>query len=204
MGKLGIDNPFFEFMGKLGDIMIVNILFLICSVPLVTTGASLSAMYSVFNEMGKDTYISPFRSFKKAFFSSLKKSLPVWLLCLITGMVLVFDLMFITRAENRLIWHITGMVAGCLMFLWLFINCWLFPAGVFKEMGIRAAVNRSLFLAVRNLPYTMLMLVLNLIPVICLLLGDYFTALLAPLYFVAGFAVTALLNAKIMKLCKYK
>lgn len=53
MKKLSIDNPFFEFMGKVGDVMIVNILFLICSVPIITMGASVFAMYETFRQMGK-------------------------------------------------------------------------------------------------------------------------------------------------------
>ncbi len=79
MKKLSIDNPFFGFMDRLGDIVILNILFLICSVPIITMGASVSAMYQALREMEEDTYISAFKSFKAAFMSSLKKSIPVWL-----------------------------------------------------------------------------------------------------------------------------
>lgn len=37
MKKLNIENPFFEFMGSIGDVMLVNILFLVCnySEPLI-------------------------------------------------------------------------------------------------------------------------------------------------------------------------
>lgn len=202
MKKLSIDNPFFEFMGKVGDVMIVNILFLICSAPIITIGASVSAMYETFREMGEDTYISAFKTFKDSFLSSIKKSIPVWLLCLITGSVLVFDLMFVTRAADIALWHITGMAAGCLMFLWLLINCWLFPAAVFKDLGLKEAVKRSMFLAAINLPYTILMVVLDLIPVLCFILGEYFISLLGPIYFVIGFAATALVNTKIIDRCR--
>ena len=29
MKKLNVENPFFEFMGSIGDVMLVNLLFLI-------------------------------------------------------------------------------------------------------------------------------------------------------------------------------
>lgn len=201
MKKLSIENPFFEFMGRTGDIMITNILFLICSVPVVTMGASISAMYQVFKEMKEDTYISAFRTFRETFISSLKKSIPVWLLSFITGAILVFDLMFVTKAQNSFFWHMTGMVTGCLMFLWLLVMRWLFPAALFRENTLKDAIKKSMFLAVRNFPYTLLMVILDLIPVICFILGDYYAALVAPLYFVAGFGVTALINKKIMDRC---
>ena len=47
MKKLSIDHPFFEFMGGLGDWMILNVLFVVTSLPVVTIGASLTAMYRV-------------------------------------------------------------------------------------------------------------------------------------------------------------
>lgn len=201
MKKLSIENPFFEFMGKIGDIMIINLLFLLCSVPVITIGASVSAMYKAFGEMEEETYISPFKSFKNAFLSSFKKSIPAWLLSLVTGLILVFDLMFVTKAQASIFWHITGMVTGCLMFLWLLVMCWLFPAALFKEGTLKDMVKRSMFLAVRNFPYTFLMVLLDLIPVICFILGDYYAALVAPVYFIIGFGITALINRKIMDKC---
>lgn len=201
MKKLSIENPFFEFMGKIGDIMIINLLFLLCSVPVITIGASVSAMYKAFGEMEEETYISPFKSFKNAFLSSLKKSIPAWLLSLVTGLILVFDLMFVTKAPANIFWHITGMVTGCLMFLWLLIICWLFPAALFKEGTLKDTVKKSMFLAVKNFPYTFIMVLLDLIPVICFILGDYYAALVAPVYFIIGFGITALINRKIMDKC---
>lgn len=201
MKKLSIDNPFFNFMGKTGDVIIINLLFLVCLIPVITAGASVSAMYQALSEMDEDTYISAYSSFKNAFFGLLKKSLPACIISLVTGSVLVFDLMLVTKAQAGTFWHITGMVSGCLMFLWLLITCWLFPARVYKGNSIKDAVKRSLFLAVRNFPYTMLMLVLDLIPVICLVVSDYYTALAAPVYLVAGFGLTALINTKIMGRC---
>ena len=53
MKKFGIDNPFFAFMGRVGDILILNILFVITSIPIVTIGMSLSAMYRVTLRMAR-------------------------------------------------------------------------------------------------------------------------------------------------------
>ncbi len=58
-----IDNPFFAFMGTLADIVIVNILFLICSVPVITAGASISAMYETMRRMREEKLLSPVRYF---------------------------------------------------------------------------------------------------------------------------------------------
>lgn len=53
MKKFGIDNPFFDFMGRVGDILILNILFVITCIPVVTIGTSLCAMYRVTLRMAR-------------------------------------------------------------------------------------------------------------------------------------------------------
>ena len=40
------DNKFFSFMSKLGDIILLNVLFIITSIPIVTIGVSLTALYT--------------------------------------------------------------------------------------------------------------------------------------------------------------
>ena len=45
---LDINSPLWRFMGFLGDLVCVNLLFLLTAVPVVTAGASVTAMNAVF------------------------------------------------------------------------------------------------------------------------------------------------------------
>ena len=47
MKKISIEHPFFEFMGSLGDWMILNVLFVVTCLPVITIGTSLTAIYQV-------------------------------------------------------------------------------------------------------------------------------------------------------------
>ena len=46
-GIFDFNNPVMSFLSKLADLMILNVLTIICCVPIVTVGASLSSMYYV-------------------------------------------------------------------------------------------------------------------------------------------------------------
>ena len=48
------DNKFFEDLGKISDIVILNFLFIISCIPIITIGASVTATYSVAMKMTKD------------------------------------------------------------------------------------------------------------------------------------------------------
>ena len=46
MGKIfNINNPFWTFMGKLVDVVVLHFVWLVCSLPVVTFGASTTALY---------------------------------------------------------------------------------------------------------------------------------------------------------------
>ena len=41
------DNPVWRFIGKFFDVMVLNLLWVICSIPIFTIGASTTAVYYV-------------------------------------------------------------------------------------------------------------------------------------------------------------
>ena len=90
--KLSVENPFFDFMGRLGDIVLLNLLFLAFSLPAVTIGASFTALYQSLEEMAEGEFISAYRNFTSAFKKHVKTGVRVWLVLLVTGGVLLFDL----------------------------------------------------------------------------------------------------------------
>ena len=45
------ENPFIQFLVRVGDLMILNLLFLVCALPVVTLGASLTALHRVTQNM---------------------------------------------------------------------------------------------------------------------------------------------------------
>ncbi len=203
MKKLNVENPFFEFMGRIGDVMLVNILFLIFSIPIVTIGASYTAMFRTFGELREGKTV--FRSFFTAWKAALRRTVPVWIFLLLAGGILVFDITFLARAGSNGIWALAGMVTGCLLLLWSMVFCYLFPVVAGSEAAARMCakemVSRSLYLAVRNLPYTLVMVVLNSIPAVCMILGDFYVGMTVPVYVIVGFGATAYLNRLLLDRC---
>ena len=42
-----IDSPVMRFLGRIGDIIILNLVFVVTALPVVTIGAAFSALYAV-------------------------------------------------------------------------------------------------------------------------------------------------------------
>ena len=49
MKKTNIDSPFYRTMGRIGDLVLANVLWLVCSLPIITAGAStLGLVFQLF------------------------------------------------------------------------------------------------------------------------------------------------------------
>ena len=115
---LNPDNKFFTFMGKVADLMILSILWLICSLPIVTIGASTSALYYSTLKIARkeDTY--PTRMFFHSFKQNLKQGIGLTLIFLLVTVFLFFDIQIVTAMGGQ-----TGKVFTIIIIVLLVILC---------------------------------------------------------------------------------
>ncbi|MDZ4910646.1 DUF624 domain-containing protein, partial [Clostridium perfringens] len=97
------DNKFFEILGKITDIVILNLLCIISCLPIVTIGTSITAAYSVAIKMIKDEETYIVKEFIRSFKENFKTSTIVWTIMLIIGGVLLFDFYMSRLVLNELI-----------------------------------------------------------------------------------------------------
>lgn len=71
------DNLFNEVMTKIFDILLLNFLWLLCSLPVISFGASATALYYMMMKLVRDEESGIVRGFFKAFKENFRQSLPV-------------------------------------------------------------------------------------------------------------------------------
>lgn len=193
MKKFGIDNPFFGFMSRLGDLLILNILFVVTCIPVVTIGMSCAALYRVALRMARKESNYVAREYFQACREEWKKSTVIWILFLATGALLFFDVLVAGE-----MWSALNVAVGVLILIWAFLFTWAFPLQARFENPVRVTLKNAMYMSVRYLPFTLLMTVLNAVPAVCIVLGSAVTALAVPIYIVVGFSLTARINAVLL------
>lgn len=199
MGRLfDLDSPVFSFLSKMADLIYLNVLTFICCLPIVTVGASMTALNYVVLKMvrNEEGYIT--RSFFKSFKQNFKQATIIWLMILAAVAVLAGDA-FILRYSSltfpswlRIALTVVGVV---LMFTLMHV----FPVLSRFENSIKNTFKNSLFMGILTFPKTLLMMVCWMIPV--LIAGFFLQAL--PVVFAFGISgpafVCALLYNKTFK-----
>lgn len=86
------DGKLMRFLNMFTDILYLSILWIVCSIPIITVGASTAAYYSVMMKLvsGEESYIG--RGFFKAFKENFKVATIVWIIMGLIGAFVAFSI----------------------------------------------------------------------------------------------------------------
>lgn len=160
MGNLfNFDNPFFRTINKLVDVVWLNIIFVVFSLPVFTIGASVTAMMSVTMKMARDKEGYMWQGFWKAFKQNFKQSTIIWLLVILVSVVLGTDIYFFSNVEASYGKLLQALMMA-LSFIALCTVAYVFPLQAQFENTIKQTVKNAFFMAIRHLPWTILLVVI--------------------------------------------
>lgn len=189
------DNKFFEVLGKITDIIILNLLCIISCLPIITIGASVTATYFVALQMvrNEETYI--IREFIKRFKENFIFSTKVWSIILIIGLVLSFDFYISRLILNEYMRITLQFILTIVSIIFIFLLTYVFPIISKFENTIKNTMINSILISIQHLPKTIFMVFINLSPIILtLILSNYWGQILF-FYTVMGFASITYINS---------
>jgi uncharacterized membrane protein YesL len=172
------DNPVMQFLARIFDLFALNLFFLISCIPLVTIGASLSALYYVSLKLlrGEEPYI--WKNFRKAFLENFKQSTLIWLGFVLAAALLAADFAILNTQDTDLflvVRVILWVICGILLSIFIYV----FPVISHFVCTTRQAVKNAAFMAIGHLPYTLILLaVFALIFYLCTISSTLFAGVL--------------------------
>lgn len=194
--KLSADNRFFSFMSLLGDLMFLNVLFLVTSIPILTIGASSCALYlSVKKRIhGEESYIS--RDYLNAWKENLKNGVCIWsvLLIAIAGMV------FFTAYIASHLTNLPAIILYSLLFICLTLTLlYAFPLQATFINTPFMILKNSILTAIRHLPWTILLFFLTYAPWIFTLVFPDALPVTALYWILIGFSLSAVFSNLVLR-----
>lgn len=101
MNFMNQDNIVVIALNRIGDVIIANLLFLLCSIPLVTIGPSLTALYHCMLRIVKGNEDKVTKTFFRALRQNFVQSLIAWLALVIVGVILFLNTHFLLAEYFR-------------------------------------------------------------------------------------------------------
>ena len=160
MGNLfNMDNAFFRFMGKLFDVVALNLVFIIVCIPLVTIGPAISALYYASVKSIRRERSYPIKEFFKALKRDFKQSFIVGLILVLAAAIIYVDIRFVVDyiknnfTAMRYVYLVIGLVIS-------FISVYIFPLISRFSLKISGLFRLSFYLAIRHLLTTIVSIIL--------------------------------------------
>ena len=189
-----LDNPFFSAMSRLADLVILNLLFLVCSIPVITIGASYTAMAYVMLKIREKEEGYTVKPFFKAFKDNFKQATLIWLILLAAAVVLYLDIRMAPAVGGVMAAVLRTMVMIAAVF-WAMIFIYVFPLTARFANTTMNMLRNSLLIALANLPKTLLMLVITVGAVVLTFYNGTTAAWGILIWMLIGFALVCYLNA---------
>ena len=192
MRLFNYDSPLMQALGKVADLMWLNVLTLICCIPVITAGASLTAMNYMALKIvrNEECYIT--RGFFKSFKENFKQATVIWLLLLVMIVVLIGDFYVMSFVEFKF-GNVMRVAITVVAVMVAFEALYVFPVLAKFENTIWRTIKNSLLLSIMQFPKTVLMGIIYLLPLGLLLVAYQ----VIPLVFLFGLSVPAWVSAKL-------
>lgn len=195
-----IDSPVMRVLGRLGDIIILNMIFVAGCIPVITIGTSLSALYTVAMKMARGEDPSVWKEFWKAYKRNFKPATICWLIMAVIAVLLFVDFRIIGVFKGSGLYSVMRIVLAVILGMWMLMFQYLFPYIARFENGIFATLRNALLLSAAHIPSTIVIVGLSVGSVILTLFTSRSFVIASIIWVFFGFAV--LTYAQAFLLCR--
>ena len=170
------DNPFNDLMSTIGDMAMISVAWTVCSIPVVTIGASTSAACEVARELQTGSSKGIFRSFWAAFKRRFPTNLALTaILALFWGLAL-FDLWYLSKQSGNTVAILYGVIGSLFAFI--------LPLSGRSKLSVGEQIKQSVRLALMRPHIAFAVLLLDIWPIIVVLIAPQQTLMLIPLLWI--------------------
>ena len=192
-----INGKFFGFLEETADLVLLNVLFLICCIPVITIGASKTALYDMTRRMAAKREGYLVRGFFRSFSQNFKASTMIWLGYAVCMTVAAADI------YAGFLWR-KGALSGILVFVFaaggIGASMTFFYALALQgsfENSIKNTVKNGFLLSAGHLPATMVILTVEAAPVIFAVFFTHRLSYIILFFAGIGFALQGFVNGVI-------
>ena len=189
-----LDSPFMIFLSNLTDVVILNVLCLVCCIPVITIGPSMTAMHYVTLKMAREEEISVMKFFFKAFKENFKQAALTWLGFIVITVIFFIDYRILKTMglENNKVFLM--IIAAIYLFVCLTIM-YAFPLMARFVNPLGQTLKNALYMSILHVFKTIVMAVIYVIPIV--LLPLHYNLILV--FLLVGLSGPAYINSFIWK-----
>ncbi len=190
------DSKFLQVLGRITDLIVLNFLFLLTCLPVITIGASITSLYTLCFRLMREEYCGIVRPYFQDFRRNFKQATVVWLLLLAAMIPAIYYFSLLFRLGGFL--RYASIFFSLIALVVLLTGSYAFPWLSQFENTTGQTLKNALILSISRLPRSLVILVINLMPVIVLLANFQLFVQISFLWIALYSAAAAYMNAGLL------
>ena len=187
MGKLfNLDSPILRVLGTLADMCLLNIMTILCCLPVFTAGAAITAMHYVLLKMVRNEEGYVWKDFWKSFKENLWQGMAIGSILLIFVAFFLVDCYIFKGMVETVSVPMLAIAGAFALFLYM-IYLYAFPLLAHFHNTVLGTIKNAFFVGVMAFPQTILMMIVTALPIVLI----YQYAQILPLVIMFGFTAPA-------------
>lgn len=188
-----LENPVFQAISRIVDLVVLGLLCLACCLPVVTAGPAIAALFKAVYDLTLDRGGGVVAAYCRAFRDDLKQAAIAGLIVLVVLASLVCDFLLLKLYYQGNAYTLLFAGVAILAVLAGGAACYVFPLIARYQNTLREHGRNALILTIRYFPKTLAMLFIRLLPLLTfwLLPATFIRTLLVWILFFPGFAAQA-------------
>ena len=193
-----LKHSFGRFLRTMGDLMVLNWFWLLCSLPVVTMGAATCAVYAIALRVARDEEPSLVKGFFRAFRENPKPGLVLGLIALVLGVIAGVDAWFALQQTGlfQTVFLVVAFIVGavCLIFV-----SYTFALQAMFDNPLKTQIKNAFALAFVAPGKTLMLWLITLFPIVLLVYLPDVAKALGALYLMMAVSGPIFLNSLILR-----
>ncbi len=194
MNLFNEDSIWHKMFAFLGQLIALNLLWIIGTIPIVTAGASTTALYYCVLKMKKDGDCSIWKSYWKSFRQNFIQSTIVWIGILVIAVCFWMEWRAASVAVGMVGTVMRYLIMGMMAML-VAIALYIFPVISAFDNKIGKLLQHTVYFIIKNIGYAVLIAIITILPMYFTLLDVKMFPIMLFLWLMCGFSATVYVNA---------
>ena len=192
-----LESPIMQFLSRIADLMVLNIVFLLTCIPIFTVGTAVTALYDTVFRMDTGREGKMLATYFRSFRANFRQATLIWLVLLVFGIATGVNMSQLSEIGG-IFGYILLMATTLILVLLVMIASYAFPLLSQFDNTAKATAKNALLLSVGHLPRTVVLLVTNCFPWMFMLVNLYTFAEMSLLWLFFYFSAAAYFNSRLL------
>jgi len=190
------DSVFSRIFGTAADLILLNFLFILTSLPVLTIGASCTALCRSVHALLESTG-SPIKAYLTTWRQEWRQATAIWLVMLTLAAVTATDILWLMSFESVSVVILLPALLTAIVFL--SVSAYVFPLLSRFENTTFQMLKNGLILAFAHPLKTFLIMISNLLPAVMLVIFPYWFLQLGFIWLTLGFSLICYSNMRLLR-----